>query len=78
MGEADLDDRELADDLDWRSYMRHLPTIDDLKAMLTDVKETFKSQIASMRQDIREVAGKVEIIEEAQEDIKGFVSHVGV
>lgn len=76
VGEADLDDRGIVGDLDWRTYLRHLPSKDDLKTMLTDVKETFKSEIASMRQDIKDVAGRVEMMEEAHEDIREFTSQL--
>lgn len=72
VGEADLDNRGTTDDLDWCTYIRHLPTKDDLKAMLTDIKETFTSEIASMSQDIKDVACRVELVEEAHADIRDF------
>lgn len=74
MGKVDLDDRGMADDLDWRTNMWHLPTKDDLKAMLTDIKETYQLEIASVRQHIKDVAGRVEMVEEAQDDIREFAS----
>lgn len=44
--------------------------------MLSDVKETFKSKIASMQQDIKDVAGRVEMVEEAQEEVREFTSQL--
>lgn len=76
VNEADLDDRVLADDLDWRTYMRHLPTKDNLKTMLTDVKENFKSEIASMRQDIKDVGSRVETVEDPQEEVRELTSQL--
>lgn len=36
------------DDTDWRSYIRHLPTKEDFKMLVADMKETTKSEIATM------------------------------
>lgn len=77
VGEADLDDRGLIEDRDWRTYIRYLSTKDDLKAMLTtDIKDTVKSEIASMRQDIKDMATRVEMVETAQDDMREFTSQL--
>lgn len=40
--------------------------------MTTDMKETFKSEFASMRQDIKDIVGKVELVE-AHNDLRKYM-----
>lgn len=69
VGKADLNDRGLVEDLDWRTYIRYLPSNDDLKDMLSDIKDTVKSEIASMRQDFKDMATRIEMV---QDDMREF------
>lgn len=72
--EADLEDKLDADNVDWCTYIRHLPTRTKFKDMMADIKETFKSEIAIMRQYIKAVASRVDLIEETLKGIKTYNS----
>lgn len=56
MGEADLGCAPDVDGSDWREYMKHLPTREDFKILMVDMKETFRSEMAALRHDVKAVA----------------------
>lgn len=47
-------------DPEWRFYLKHLPTKNDIRALIAEVKETCRSKIATMRQDLKMVADRVD------------------
>lgn len=60
----------LTEDSKWRTYITQLPTRDEFKAFMADMKETFKSEIAKVRQEIKAISEREELVEEVHEDIR--------
>lgn len=58
----------------WHTYIRLLPSKADFQAMMSGIDKTFKSDIAIMCQDIKAIAGRVELVEEAKEDMRNYTS----
>lgn len=45
---------------DWCTYLSHLPTKEGFKALISEVKHTCWSEIATMRQDLKVMAYRVD------------------
>lgn len=63
VGDAEIDDRLHPEEADWRTFIKRLPPKVDLQAMITDMKETFKSEVAVMRAAIKAVMGRVDQVD---------------
>lgn len=76
VGDANLDDRLDTEEAEWCAFIKHLPTNVDLQAMMTDMKETFKSQIVVRQHDIKAVMGTVDLVEEAHDELWLYTSQL--
>lgn len=52
---------------EWRTYLWHIPTKEDFKTLITEVKDTCRAKIAIMRHDLKTIADRVESLEEAHD-----------
>lgn len=46
-------------DRKWARYLRHLPTKDDFKTLVAEVKEACEKEITAIRQDLKQVSDRV-------------------
>lgn len=76
VGEADPGVNPDVDDEVWRAYTRHLSSKEDFKLMMADMKETLKSEIAVMRQDVKAIANRVDQKEEAHDDLRRYTAQL--
>lgn len=76
VGEADSRDETGMEDSDWPMYVRQLPTRDDFKALKADMKETFKSELVTVCQEVKAIADRVELMEEAHDDTRRYTSQL--
>lgn len=75
-GEDDLRDAVGPDVSEWRTYIRQLSTRDEFRALMSDMKETFKSETATVHQEVKAILDRVELVDEAQEDISNYTSQL--
>lgn len=60
----------------WRVYLTQLPTKEDFKALIMEVKDTHHSEIANMRQDLKAIADRVESLEEVHDTARRYTSQL--
>lgn len=73
VGDPVLEDKGERLDPNWRSYVRHLPTKEDFKNLLAEVKDTCRTAIASIRQDLTTITNRVDALEETHDSTKSYV-----
>ncbi|XP_071987838.1 uncharacterized protein [Engystomops pustulosus] len=59
----------------WHTHLQNLPTKEDFKSLITEVKEAFKSEISEVRRDIQCMTQKIDELETAQADSRRQISH---
>lgn len=75
-GEAVVEERGDAPTSNWRSYLSHLPTKEDFKTLLAEVKDTCRTEIASIRQDLTAIADRVDALETAHDSTRSYVAEL--
>lgn len=73
---SDSDHARLRPGRGWSRYLRQLPTKDDFKTLVAEVKEACKIEIAAIRQDLGQVTGRVDSLEADHDSTRRYVSQL--
>lgn len=60
----------------WAQYLRQLPTKDDFKSLVAEVKEACKTEITALRKDLKHVSDRVETLETDHDDTRRYVTQL--
>lgn len=56
--------------------LKHLLTNEDFKALIAEVKDTYRWKIATVRRDLKVIASRVDSLEEAPDNTQWYISQL--
>ncbi|KAG8571259.1 hypothetical protein GDO81_011568 [Engystomops pustulosus] len=59
----------------WHAHLQNLPTKEDFKSLIAEVKEAFRSEISEIRRDIQGMTQKIDHLEAGQADSRRQIAH---
>lgn len=60
----------------WQNYLGHLPTKDGFKALISQVKEVCRAEIDTVRQDLKQMAERVDALEKEHDSMRWYLSQL--
>lgn len=62
--------------MDLNQLLSQIPTKEDFRVLISEVKDTCRAEIASIRQDLQHVSNRVEGLEEAHDSTRAYIAQL--